>query len=189
MTLLYGVKMDFSELFNSSVLIFPYKEDDEYKIELPEEKAGYFVTIMGVPADCMAIKADKFHLGKDLFLGKNGENCRSDYILLSPSSKDVLIIELKKTNDQGCNIINQMKGSYCVLLYIEAIIDMFFNDNPFNKKKIFYVAFVNITRKMPLKEKEKPTPNTDPEHPRKISSASAQYKSLLIPGQHGKKGR
>lgn len=181
--------MDFSKLFDGSVLIFPDKEDDEYRIKLAEEKAGYSVTILGVPADCLAVKADKFHLGKDLFLGKNGENCRSDYILFSPSSKDVLIIELKKSKDQICNIINQMKGTHCVFLYIEAIIDLFFNDKPFNGKKLFYVAFVDVTRKNPLKLKEKPKPNIVPEHLYKIYGSKVQYKSLLIPGQNGRKGR
>ena len=183
---LYGAKMDFSQLFHSSVLIFPYKEANEYSIDLPEEDE-YIVKIMGVPTDCIAIKADKFHLGKNLFLGENGENCRSDYILFSPTAKDVLIIELKKSHDQKCNIINQMKGSYCVFLYIEAIMNAFFNDRTFIEKKIFYVAFVNVTRKEPLKMKEKPKPNVVPQDFYRIYGKNARYKSLLIPGQNSRK--
>ena len=181
--------MNFSQLLHNSVLIFPYEEDDGYRIDLPEEEGGYSVKIIGVPADCIAIKADKFHLGKNLFLGKNGENCRSDYILFSPSSKDILIIELKRSNDQKCNIIHQMKGSFCVFLYIEAIIDVFFNDKPFVGKRIFYVAFVDVTRKSPLRQKEKPKSNVIPEDFYRVYGSNAQYKSLLIPERNSKKRR
>lgn len=92
------------------------------------------VTIRGIPSDTVVIKVDKFKSPDSIFNCDNGECKRADFIIVSGSDqkKVILYIEMKKNKGSSrAEIVQQLKGAKCFLIYAQEIEKHFLNEKNF----------------------------------------------------------
>ncbi len=136
----FSDKQVLQELLNDSMFL---KHTQSNTVTLTEEQAeDSEIVITNLPNDIIIIKSDEFRctrrpsnreisefknlkgteegqkksdIANRVFKGNYGENDCADYVLLSPSLKVILFLELKSTKDtkSGAHIINQLKGAQC----------------------------------------------------------------------------
>ncbi len=117
------------------------------KVTLREstEKGEYKVVILNVPGDAIVISIDdKFDNGR-LFSGANDECKRGDYIIVSEEERLVVFIEMKLGSASKSEIINQLRGSRCVLEYCQSLAQEFYGRKKFlSGYKHRFIGFVQI---------------------------------------------
>ncbi|OPY02295.1 MAG: hypothetical protein A4E61_01377 [Syntrophorhabdus sp. PtaB.Bin184] len=91
------------------------------------------VTIAGLPADALVVKADKFQAPDTIFCGTKGECKRADYVIIANTGakKRILFIEMKKTKGSREDIIKQLSGSRCFVDYCQQIGKVFWKETNF----------------------------------------------------------
>lgn len=131
------------------------------------------VTIYGLPADAVIIKADVFDI-RSVFKGTKNECKRADYVVIADTGtkKRILYIEMKKNKDLEWSIIAQLKGASCFIAYCRDIAKCFWNENTFLNG--FEPRFVSFGHTGSIKKQktriEKPTAcHNTPERMMKIS--------------------
>ncbi len=132
---LYGKKM--AELFE------PQRKDNPC----------YSVQIQKIPVNSIIIRSDEFPAPEYVFnkiKGKGVRN-RADFIIISQQEYNnktenfIVFIELKRgLEDERKDIIEQLKGSLCVLSYFQAVGKIFWNDEDFLNPKYYNYRFVSI---------------------------------------------
>lgn len=141
------------DMFKDSAIV---KLDDSYKkkkVKLTEPQCPQSeLTINGIPEDSIVIKSDALKLTETIFKGTKGEGKRGDYIIISETNKQkvIIYIELKNTTDSEKEIIQQLKGSYCFSHYIQKIGNEFWEEKEFlSRYNHRYVSFThtNIAKK------------------------------------------
>jgi hypothetical protein len=93
----------------------------KYTLELLEPGVASSVIIRNVPADTVAIKADRFSSPDHVFQGNKGECKRADFILISEEKRRIIFIEMKKTKAPFQEIVKQLKGASCFIAYCQHI--------------------------------------------------------------------
>lgn len=143
------------------------------------EKSGskkYGLRILGVPDDAIVFNVDDNFRNDRLFAGKHGECKRSDYIIFSEKRRVVVFIELKKGTSSSTNteIVNQLKGGFCVFEYYRSVAKMFFNKDMSALYEPRFVSFVGIgkAKRRPRTDRRAGGHNT-PDNMMKIVNASA----------------
>jgi hypothetical protein len=96
-------------------------DDKKYNVILTEPESDYSVKIREVPQDLCVIKVDLFKAPSDIFQGNQHENKRADYMLISPESRCIIYIELKRNECEPKEIVAQLKGAFCFCKYVQAI--------------------------------------------------------------------
>jgi hypothetical protein len=115
-----------------------------YSVELIERQDNYSVTIDGMPKpdEVIVINAEDFAAPRTVFQGEKGECKRADFIIISdtPTEKIILCIEMKKT--KGKKIIQQLKGAKCFVAYCQEIGKEFWNQHNF--LETYQYRFISI---------------------------------------------
>ncbi|MBF0784683.1 hypothetical protein E4T80_04215 [Muribacter muris] len=122
----------------------PYIENGKRCLKLSEEDEQgtllYTFTFFNVPQDSILIRLDeKFLETRNIFISSSNDKCKNkndfehylckkaDYLLIDSENKTIFVIELKSSSHTEEHIIAQLKGGFCILKYIEAIINNFSN--------------------------------------------------------------
>ncbi|ATW42414.1 hypothetical protein Q7458_11900 [Glaesserella parasuis] len=122
----------------------PYIENGKRCLKLSEGneqgKLLYTFTFLDVPQDSVLIRLDeKFLETRNIFISSSNDECKNkndfehylckkaDYLLIDSENKTIFVIELKSSSHTEEHIIAQLKGGFCILKYIEAIINNFSN--------------------------------------------------------------
>jgi hypothetical protein len=104
------------------------------KVQLSEEikkDEKYSVIIFNIPTESMVIKIDHFPAPKSIFSGSKGECRRADYAIISTEKKVIVFIELKKTKSLKEDIIKQLMGAQCVMVYCREMGKVFWKKHDF----------------------------------------------------------
>lgn len=132
-------------MIKDSAKVKIYKEYNKLRVSLKEPQCeDSTLVINNLPEESIVIKADEFKSPSSLFKGENGELKRADYIIVSETDDDkvVLFIELKKTKDKEEEIIKQLKGSYCLFFYLKQIgIEFWDNDDFLSGYRYRFISF------------------------------------------------
>lgn len=136
-----------SELINENVIIQHYQEYQKNCVKLEEEGLPESTSILrNLPHDAVVIKADQFPAPVKFFKGDKDENKRADYIIISPSKKVVIYIELKSGKKHSSYVENQLKGAACVFAYCKEVGHLFWNHSSFLEGyKHRFVGIVNAS--------------------------------------------
>lgn len=181
---------DFSilkEMIKPSAIIEPSTSSAQrMQVRLVERQCSRSsVVINSIPASTLIIKSDDFKSPDSLFQGNHEECKRSDYILVSRNTDDcidVIFIEMKASSNEQHSIINQLKGSECLWLYICKIGRSFWNQEHFlNRYNSRFVAICHSTiNKRPSRTKREGKSHDCPERFLRISySTTVNYCHLL----------
>ncbi len=110
------------------------------QVTLTEPGPEYTVAINNIPEDSIVIKTDTFPAPKHIFNGSKGERKRADFVIIANTDVRQLIIfvELKKGKGVTKEIIQQLKGSQCVVDYFRTIVDVFWEQADFLNTKQQY---------------------------------------------------
>lgn len=129
------------------------REYDTYTLVLHEpQTTDCTVKIRGLSPDVLVIKGDAFKAPDDLFKGSHGECRRADFIVISTheNRKKIVHIELKKTKAPWEEIVQQLQGSHCLLLYCREIGTAFWKDRDFLKgyqERYISIGHVRIAKR------------------------------------------
>jgi hypothetical protein len=91
------------------------------------------VTIAGIPDNAIVIKADAFKAPDTIFDGSQGECKRADFVIVADSGpkKSIVCIEMKAKKDSEKEIIRQLLGAQCFVVYCKEIGKSFWNQQNF----------------------------------------------------------
>lgn len=91
------------------------------------------VTIKGMPANAIVIKADAFKSPNTVFSNVKGECKRADFVIVSNENnkKRIIFIEMKASKDSANIIIKQLTGAKCFIHYCQEIGKSFWMQNDF----------------------------------------------------------
>jgi hypothetical protein len=86
--------------------------------------------IRGIPADAIVIKMDSFPAPDALFNCDKGECKRADYVIVAilPNKRRILYLELKRTKASRGDVVKQLLGAECALLYCKQVAEAFFDE-------------------------------------------------------------
>lgn len=165
-----------SELLKENVIIQHYQEYHKNCVKLEEEGLPESTSILrNLPHDAVVIKADQFPAPRDYFKGDKSENKRADFIIISPSKKVVIYIELKAGNKQRSYVENQLKGAACVFAYCKEVGHLFWNHSTFLEGyKHRFVGIVNTSINLKPSRTQK-NGNTIHDTPSKFLKISAPH--------------
>jgi hypothetical protein len=128
-----------------------------------ESQTKYCVTIHNIPKESIVIKTDVFPAPKHIFNNVKGECKRADFVIISHTKKTnyIIFIELKQGKGETQAIIQQLKGSQCLIDYFRAIVKVFWQNHNFLNIKNYKYRFISIHH---INTNKKPTftqqPNT-----------------------------
>ena len=89
------------------------------------------VIINNMPFDALIIKVDAFKSPDDIFNGNKGECKRADYVIISYEKKRIIYIEMKKSKDSWRQIVCQLRGARCFVVYCQEIGKAFWQEKDF----------------------------------------------------------
>ena len=134
------------------------------KVTLVEpQPANYSITINGMPDDdeVIIIKADLFSSPKGIFKGGNSECKRADFVIVADTDRKKVILCIEMKAGKGgveSEIIQQLKGAKCFVVYCQEIGRLFWNKKNFLKGYEYrFVSIKNISiAKQPTRNKNAP---------------------------------
>ena len=134
----------------------------------------YSIKIKGVPNDAVVVKTDMFPSPENIFRCQKGECKRADYVIVANSETGdfIVYIEMKGGRGNTAEIVKQLKGSECFILYCRSIVDRFWQRSNFlDQYESRFVSFTKIrTRKSRTRERSRSTkPHDKPERMLRIS--------------------
>jgi hypothetical protein len=103
---------------------------EKASVELCEPQApDSTLRIRGIPADAIVIKMDSFPAPDALFNCDKGECRRADYVIVArlPNKKRILYLELKRTKASRNDVLKQLLGAECAMLYCKQVAKAFFD--------------------------------------------------------------
>ncbi|TAN71941.1 MAG: hypothetical protein EPN14_11125 [Gallionella sp.] len=91
------------------------------------------VTIAGMPDNAIIIKTDAFTPPKSVFNGSKGECKRADFVIVADTGnkKSIVCIEIKAKKASEKEIIQQLSGAKCFIVYCQAIGELFWKQQDF----------------------------------------------------------
>ena len=112
------------------------------------QEDGYSVTLSNVPDDLVAIKTDQFPSPKGFFKNDKGECKRADYVLITEAQKWIVYIEMKGGKIHSSKeVIQQLQGTECLLIYCQAVGRKFWQDQRFldiGRYRQRFVCIMNV---------------------------------------------
>lgn len=132
------------------------------------------VTIFGMPDNAIVIKSDVFKSPDNVFNGTKGECKRADFVIVADTEgkKVILCIEMKARRDSEKEIIQQLTGTQCFIVYCREIGKAFWEQQNFLKDYAY--RFISISHISISKRKSRATRQTGvhdrPDRMLKISS-------------------
>ena len=136
------------DILNPAIFVVHESDNTSYKhVRLCESKAqDSIVTIKQLPEDILIIRIDEFQFTRKLdkastrltneeyarqcsvFRGNHDENCTADYIIISPSEKNIIFAEMKSSKSKENHIIKQLHGAQCFLECMKLYVGHFISD-------------------------------------------------------------
>ena len=148
------------------------------KLEEEAKDNSYSITIIQVPENATAIKTDSFPDLQDFFncSSETGQCKRADFAIITDDK--LIFIELSTTKKTKTEVVQQLKGSQCVIEYCQSIGDKFYKTPSFLKDcDSYFVSIYNIGANK--KASITLAKNNTPDKFRKISSSHRlQFKDL-----------
>lgn len=120
------------------------------------DNTSYSIKIKGLPKETFILKADEFLALLNFFKGLQGECKRADYIILTniKNQKIAIFLELKSGNPDNKEIIDQLKGSFCLYKYLQKVGQIFCNYTDFLMDyEIKFAVIKEIPQKIKLKKR------------------------------------
>lgn len=148
-----------SELISNNVeisLIPLPNSSNEVTLTENIDNDSYFIKIKGLPKETFILKADEFLALLNFFKGLQGECKRADYIILTniKNKKIAIFLELKSGNSDNKDIINQLKGAFCLYKYLQKIGQIFWGYTDFLMDyEIRFAVIKEIPQKTKLNKK------------------------------------
>ena len=108
-----------------------------------------------MPKEIFILKADEFPALLNFFKGSQGECKRADYIILTniKNKKIGIFLELKSDNPYNKDIINQLKGAFCLYKYLQNVGQIFWRETNFlTDYEIKFAVIKEISQKIKLKK-------------------------------------
>jgi hypothetical protein len=145
---------------------------------------NYEVTILDIPEETLIIQSDLFEAPKSIFNNSKGECKRSDFIVISDQDnlKIIMFIEMKVGKANTQEIIQQLKGSECLISYCREIGKKFWNQINFLENyeyRFISMKHINIAKRC-TREKQLPTIHNSPENMLKIyAPKEIQFNKLI----------
>ncbi len=116
-------------------LLIPLNPEDPNEVTLIEniDNNSYSIKIKGLPKETFILKSDEFPALLNFFKGLQGECKRANYIILTniKNKKIAIFLELKSGNPDNKDIINQLKGAFCLYKYLQKIGQTFWDYTDF----------------------------------------------------------
>ncbi|OQW94169.1 MAG: hypothetical protein BWK79_07270 [Beggiatoa sp. IS2] len=106
------------------------------------------VPIYGLPEETIVIKTDSFKSPDSLFKCENGECKRADFVIIAETNKKkvIICIEMKVKKDSEKEIIQQLTGTQCLIMYCQALGKTFWKEPDFLKDYVYrFVSIGNIS--------------------------------------------
>ncbi|MCC5878134.1 MAG: hypothetical protein JJU11_18090 [Candidatus Sumerlaeia bacterium] len=114
------------ELFTEHALLPITERNNRYQAELTEPRSPETrVEIIGLPADSLILKVDRFPDPGSLFKGSQGECKRADFAIISEERRKIVYIEIKFSTGSAREISHQLAGAHCVLTYCREVASVF----------------------------------------------------------------
>ena len=132
-------------------------------VELTEpQHSDSKATISGLPDNVIVIKADAFKSPDTVFGGTRGECKRADFVIVADTGKKkvILCIEMKATKGSLREIIQQLTGAKCFVLYCQEIGRGFWEQRKFLDGYVY--RFVSIAHTSIPKRKTRITRQQGP---------------------------
>ena len=131
---------------------------DRHKVTLTEPAcADAQATIFNVPERAIVVRLDESLTLQRVFRGDLGECKRSDFLILAERGPSLVIVhvEMKRAGGKHAEVVRQLEGSRCFVLYMQAL------GKAFSSHKTFLDdarhRFVSIRHARPQKRKTKIT--------------------------------
>jgi len=147
-----------SDLISNNVkipLISSLNSNNEVTLTENIDNISYSIKIKGLPKDTFILKADDFPALLTFFKGLQGECKRADYIVLTniKNKKIAIFLELKSGNPDNKDIINQLKGAFCLYKYLQKVGQIFWDYTDFLMDyEIKFAVIKEIPQKIKLKK-------------------------------------
>jgi len=132
--------------------------------------------IRNMPSDALVIKVDAFHAPNDMFNGGNGECKRADYVIISAEKKCILYIEIKRTKDRWEQVVKQLIGAKCFMVYCQEVGKSFWKEKNFLCE--YKHRFISIGHTSIPKRKTRITRNS-PKHDSPEKAMKVEWPSYL----------
>lgn len=118
------------------------------------------VTISGIPDNAIVIKADAFTSPKSVFKDSKNECKRADFVIVANTGnkKSIVFIEMKATKAPAKEIIKQLYGAKCFIVYCQEIGKSFWKQPGFLAGYSF--RFISIGNTSISKRKTRIDPTT-----------------------------
>jgi hypothetical protein len=126
-----------SELIADNVLVpIVSSSSSSHEVTLTEntDNTSYSIKIKGLPQETLILKADEFPALLNFFKGSKGERKRADYIILTNIKDDkkiAVFLELKSGNPDNKDVIDQLKGAFCLYQYLQKVGQIFWGYRDF----------------------------------------------------------
>jgi hypothetical protein len=127
-----------------------------------------------MPHNSIVVKADAFKSPDSVFQGTKGECKRADFVIVADcgNKKVIVCIEMKAGKDSEKEIVRQLTGARCFMVYCQEIGKSFWREQDFLKGYAY--RFVSINRISIAKSKTRidrhPSLHDRPDRMLKISS-------------------
>lgn len=110
-----------------------------HEVTLTEERAPTSqVRLCGVPEDSVVIKIGNFPDTRKFFQSGHALNHRADYMIVCPSSKVVVYVEIKEGRDSRAEVVSQLRGAECTGVFIREL------GRVHLKQKDFFEGYRNV---------------------------------------------
>lgn len=134
-------------MFHRTVVLPLESVDGKMEVVLTEKNApDSKVRIRALPEDSVVVKIGAFPDTRNFFESGHNLNHRADYMIVCPSDKTVVYVELKRGHDKRSEIVAQLRGAACTGGFIREIGAVHFAQGDFLRdyRKIF-VGFSHAT--------------------------------------------
>ncbi len=114
----------FSEMISNTAKVSIEAAYRRFKVVLNEPDCpDSCCEIFGIPGEAIVLKVDAFPAPDSVFASLRGECKRADYVIVAEKNgKTVIVyIEMKKTKAPQKDIIKQLLGAHCFIVYCQAI--------------------------------------------------------------------
>jgi hypothetical protein len=145
------------------------------------------VTIAGMPDNAIVIKADSFKAPDSIFKGEKGECKRADFVIVADSGqkKVILCIEMKYRKGKPSEIVQQLRGTRCLLSYCQEIGKVFWDKKDFLKGYVYrFISIGNLSiSKQKTRIDRQPAIHDRPELMMKIDWPNSRIEFNLLAGK------
>lgn len=134
-------------MFRGDVVLPLESVDGKPEVVLTERKASDSrVRIRALPEDSVVVRIGDFPDTRTFFESGHNLNHRADYMIICPSDKTVVYVELKRGHDKRSEIVAQLRGAACTGSFIHEIGVLHFGQGDFLRgyRKV-YVGFSHAT--------------------------------------------